>query len=290
MSAHHPSDPEALRFDHFEIRPTERLLLVGGGAVAVGARAFDLLLALAQQRGQLVSKQELLDTVWPGLVVEEHNIAAQISSLRKLLGTPCIATVPGRGYRLTATPAGAPAQTQAAAEGSVQAQPPATPRHHLPEPRTRFIGREAALGDLARLVPQSRLLTLTGIGGSGKTRLALQFARGHAADFADSVWFVDLAPLAEAGRVVAACAAVLEIGKEFEAPSAATVAAHLAERQALIVLDNCEQVQPHWPTRCWRTPGSRASSPPAGSRWASWENSCIRCVRCHCRPPPTSTT
>ena len=74
--------------------------------------------------------------------------------------------------------------------------------HNLPQPRTRFIGREAALADLARLLPQSRLLTLTGIGGCGKTRLALQFARSSTRRFADGVWFVDLTPLKDGKRVV----------------------------------------------------------------------------------------
>src|SRR5882672_67652 len=98
-------DDEPLRFGHFEIRPAERLLRVDGKDADVGARAFDLLLALAQRRGRLITKDELLALVWPGVVVEEHNIATQVSNLRKLLGSHVIATVPGRGYRFTAPPA-----------------------------------------------------------------------------------------------------------------------------------------------------------------------------------------
>ena len=77
---------ETLRFGHFELHPAERVLRVRGEPVALGGRAFDLLLALAQRHERLVTKQELLDLVWPGLVVEEHNIATQIGNLRKLLG------------------------------------------------------------------------------------------------------------------------------------------------------------------------------------------------------------
>jgi len=99
-------NPEAgnqtLRFGRFEIKPVGRELRVDGVNVAVGARAFDLLLALAQRRGRLVSKQELLDLVRPGVVVEEHNIAARMSMLRKWLGPGVISTVPGRGCRFTA--------------------------------------------------------------------------------------------------------------------------------------------------------------------------------------------
>lgn len=229
-----PATDEPLRFGRFEIRPAERALLVDGCSAAVGARAFDLLLALAQRRERLVGKQELLDLVWPGVVVEEHNIAAHISSLRKLLGAQVIATVPGRGYQFVAKPDAASPVQPAGAGPSV---------HNLPEQRTRFIGREAALADLERLVPQSRLVTLTGIGGSGKTRLALQFARQQLAKFADGVWFIDLAPLRESVRVLGTCAAALGLDKAPETELAQRLAAHLAEREALIVLDNCEQVR-----------------------------------------------
>src|SRR5262245_7858147 len=92
----------ALRFGRLEISPAERVLRVDGHPAALGARAFDLLLALAQRRDRLVTRQELLDLVWPGVVVEEHNITTQISNLRKILGPHMIATVPGHGYRLTA--------------------------------------------------------------------------------------------------------------------------------------------------------------------------------------------
>jgi DNA-binding winged helix-turn-helix (wHTH) protein len=101
-----PEDPadRLLRFGRFEISPAERLVRVDRRPVALGARAFDLILTLARRRERVVAKQELLDQVWPGVVVEEHNIAAQISTLRKLLGAGAIATIPGRGYELTAAP------------------------------------------------------------------------------------------------------------------------------------------------------------------------------------------
>lgn len=220
-----------MRFGRFEIDPAERVLRIDGKNAIVGARAFDLLLALAERRGQLVSKQELLEIVWPGVVVEEHNIAAQMSTLRKLLGPDVIATVAGRGYRFAAAPGGAPLRTDGL---------PA--RHNLPESRTRFIGREAALADLARVVPQSRLTTLIGIGGSGKTRLALQFARDQIDAFEGGVWFVDLAPLDSAQRVAGACVAALGLSERSEPALADRIAAHLTERNALLVLDNCEHV------------------------------------------------
>ena len=102
LSAPSANADAPLRFREFELHPNERMLRVNGEPMALGSRAFDLLLALAQRHGRLVTKQELLDLVWPGVVVEEHNIATHISTLRKLLGARAVATVPGQGYRLTA--------------------------------------------------------------------------------------------------------------------------------------------------------------------------------------------
>ena len=230
---------EPLHFDHFELHPAERMLRVRGEPVSVGSRAFDLLLVLAQRHERLVTKQELLDLVWPGLVVEEHNIATQIGNLRKLLGARTIATLPGYGYRLTATPRRSASVPGAPAAAS--STPP--PRHNLPDPRTRFIGREAALQSLARLVSSTRLLTLTGIGGCGKTRLALRFAQQQLDAFADGVWFVDLAPLHDAERVAPACAAVLGLREEGDVPLTRRLCEHMAARRLLLLLDNCEHVR-----------------------------------------------
>ncbi len=227
-----------LRFSHFELHPAERMLRVRGETVALGSRAFDVLLALAQRHERLVTKQELLDLVWPGLVVEEHNVATQISTLRKLLGASAITTLPGYGYRLTAVRDALPA-SPAAPPARSSAEPA---RHNLPQSRTRFIGREAALADIARLLPTTRLLTLTGIGGCGKTRLALQFAQEQLTAFADGVWFVDLAPLKDTQRVSAAGAAVLGVREEGDRPLLERLLEHLGPRHILLVLDNCEHL------------------------------------------------
>lgn len=89
------------RFGQFELNPTTRALLADGKAVALGPRAFDVLLALIERRERLVTKNELLELAWPGLVVEENNLQVQISALRKLLGPQSITTIPGLGYRFT---------------------------------------------------------------------------------------------------------------------------------------------------------------------------------------------
>ena len=106
-----------------ELRPNERRLLVHGNAVPLGARAFDLLLALLEQRERVVSKEELLDRVWPGVEVEENNLTVQISALRKVLGVDAIATVTGRGYRLALAVEGPPEPSTAAPTASTRESP-----------------------------------------------------------------------------------------------------------------------------------------------------------------------
>src|SRR5437016_6283704 len=90
------------RFDRFELDSATRQLLADGQPVVLGARALDILLTLIERRERLVTKDELLELVWPGLVVEENNLQVQISALRKVLGAQTIATISGRGYRFAA--------------------------------------------------------------------------------------------------------------------------------------------------------------------------------------------
>lgn len=89
------------RFGRYEVRPAERALLVDGKPVELGTRAFDVLQALIAHHDRVVTKDELLDAAWPGLIVEENNLQVQVSTLRKLLGAQAIATIAGRGYQFT---------------------------------------------------------------------------------------------------------------------------------------------------------------------------------------------
>jgi TolB-like protein len=96
-------DTEAYCFGSFRLLPRRRALLHGGAPVQLGSRAFDLLRALVKRQGRLATKDELLAEVWPGTTVEENNLAAQVSALRKVLAADpdsaaCLHTVPGRGY------------------------------------------------------------------------------------------------------------------------------------------------------------------------------------------------
>ena len=109
--------PFTRRHGRLTLQPAQRRLIVDGEPVKIGARAFDLLAALIERRERVVTKDELLELVWPGVIVEEANLHVQISGLRKLVGPGAIATVPGRGYQFvepdTAKPAAAPLAAQA---------------------------------------------------------------------------------------------------------------------------------------------------------------------------------
>lgn len=115
--------PDPYVFGRFELRSSARQLRVDGQPAALGSRAFDLLSALVERRDRVVSKGELLDLVWPGLVVEENNLQVHVSALRKLLGAQVIATVPGRGYRFTPPTEGAAPAPAAVAVAPAAATP-----------------------------------------------------------------------------------------------------------------------------------------------------------------------
>lgn len=227
-----PTMASAYRFGSFEMRPNQRQLLADGRPVVLGDRAFDVLLALVERAGQLVTKDELLTQVWPNLVVEENNLQVQVSTLRKVLGTGAIATVAGRGYRLTLDIS--PATESSSAH--------VAKRNNLPQLLTSFIGHADDLDEYAILLGETRLLTLSGIGGCGKTRLAIELAERALPSFPDGVCYVDLAPLLDAERVALTVAAMLEIREENDRPIVDTLCDRLASRQMLLVLDNCEHL------------------------------------------------
>lgn len=246
-----------LTFRHMEIRTAQRQLLVQGRSVALGARAFDLLEALARRAGQLVSKNELLDLVWPDTIVEENNLAAQVSQLRKALGPEVIATVPGRGYRFAALGPPLPATigrpaleagpgVSVTGESVIRAGAETSPplRTRLPEGLPTLIGRQADLARLGALVEEHRLVTLVGAGGTGKTRLAVALLGGlidHLDRFPHRVCWVDLGPVNAPGRVPELMAAALGVPLRAGAPLAALVSA-LAPMKLLMALDNAEHL------------------------------------------------
>ncbi len=221
------------RFDRFELQPQQRRLTADGKPVSLVPRAFDLLVALVERGGGLATKEELLARVWPKLVVEEGNLAVQISALRKVLGSGAIETVSGHGYRFTLS--------VTAVESSPS--PAIAPRRdNLPHQPTSFVGRERELAETQGLLAATRLLTLAGVGGIGKTRLSLQLAASVHDGYADGVWFVELAPLSGARLVAQAVASVLGVVEESGRPVLASLTRHIRDRELLLILDNCEHL------------------------------------------------
>lgn len=217
---------DRFRFGRFELHRTERRLLVDGAPAGLGARSFDLLLALVERPGRTVSKSELLDEVWPGLVVEEANVQVQVSALRKVLGHDTIATIGGVGYRL-----------------AVPVDSFDSPPHHaLPAERNSFIGREAVLQTARGHLGHSRLLTLVGMGGIGKTRLAMRLAETAGPGFRHGARWTDLAPLTSAESLETALADALGCRLQGQGGPLAALVAHCQGSDMLLVLDNCEHL------------------------------------------------
>ena len=240
MVPNEPAAPHAappLRFgpaQRFELQPAERRLLVDGRPAALGRRALDLLIVLAAQPDHLLTKHELLDRVWPGLVVEEANLQMQISNLRKVLGGETIATVPGRGYRFTATVHSA--DMAAPVSAPPMASTPATAARAATH---RLIGRD---DDLARVETLLRrgggCVTLVGTSGVGKTSLA----RAAAARWPGRIAWVDLAALSQGSEVAGAVARALELNLGGDDHAAAQLVAALQGQTLLLVLDNAEHL------------------------------------------------
>jgi predicted ATPase/class 3 adenylate cyclase len=115
-------------------------------------------------------------------------------------------------------------------------------RNNLPAQVSSFIGREGELAEVRRLIGTSRLVTLTGSGGAGKTRLGLQAAAGLLDGSGDGVWFVDLAPCRDADLIAPTVAGVLGVLAEPEQPLTAALAAAIGDRSLLVLLDNCEHL------------------------------------------------
>jgi predicted ATPase/DNA-binding CsgD family transcriptional regulator len=115
-------------------------------------------------------------------------------------------------------------------------------QHNLPASLTSFVGRESEMLEARRLLSMTRLLTLNGAGGCGKTRLALEVARDLVGTYPDGVWLVELAPLADPALVPQAVATALGVREQPDRPLAQTLAGYLESRQTLLVLDNCEHL------------------------------------------------
>src|SRR6202795_2315976 len=230
--------------DQWEIDLGRRELRSHGIPVPLGGRAFEIVTVLVQSATELVTKDHMMERVWPGAVVGEGTLHVHISAVRKALGQDraMLKTVTGRGYRLLGswTPQQREA-TAAAVYSSLTRTSRAPPPNNFPPLITRLIGRAAAAQFVRDLVSAYRVVTLTGPGGIGKTSLAIKAVRYLLPDFEDGGWLVELASLSDPGLVPSTVASTLGLKLAGEI-SAGSVARAVGGRDLLLVLDNCEHV------------------------------------------------
>src|SRR6185369_17164430 len=141
--------------------------------VPIGSRAFEILEKLAGCAGHLVTKDDLIGSVWSGLTVEDNTLQVHVSAVRKALGEDRnrLKTISGRGYSLAGTWRSGHLDHSAAAPVTVPADAPFS--SNLPSFRAPLIGREDCLSQLADVLSAYRAVTLVGPGGIGKTKLAI---------------------------------------------------------------------------------------------------------------------
>jgi predicted ATPase/DNA-binding winged helix-turn-helix (wHTH) protein len=230
--------------DQWEIDLGRRELRSRGIPVPLGGRAFEVVTVLVQSASEFVTKDHLMERVWPGAIVGEGTLHVHISAVRKALGPDrgLLKTASGRGYRLLGN--WTPQQREATAApvySSLTRTPGAPPANNFPPLITRLIGRAAACQFVRDLVSAYRVVTLTGPGGIGKTSLAIKAVRYLLPDFEDGGWLVELASLSDPRLVPSTVASTLglKLAGEISVESAARV---VGGRHLVLVLDNCEHV------------------------------------------------
>src|SRR6516162_2799081 len=234
--------PASFEFGRFRILLQRREVFADGRSMELGGRAFDVLVALIEANGAVVSKDELLSRVWPDRIVEDNNLHAQIKALRKAFSDrDLIRTIVGRGYQFRGEVHAGPATWSEQAGPGAASDPPRAPTN-LPAPTSGLIGRDVEVGEVIRLLADHRFVTLTGTGGIGKTRLALEVARHLLPQFADGVWVAELAPLSDPQLVPVTVATALGLELAAGVVSPERIAAALGSKHIILVLDNCEHV------------------------------------------------
>jgi len=229
---------QTLLFGPYSLHRSQKMLKKGDERLQLGSRAMTLLIALVDRAGEVVSKKELMQTVWPNTVVEQNNLRVHLTMIRKVLddadGTRYIINVAGRGYSFIAPitllrESEVPSSTQIQERGE-----------DLPQPNTRVVGRDEAIARVLENMSRRRLVTISGPGGVGKTTVALAVARLLCPPY-EQVRFVELARTEDPLLIPFALATALGIAAPAR-NATATLIAYLKDQEILIVLDNCEHV------------------------------------------------
>lgn len=256
-------------FAEFEVDAAKRRLLKNAQTLSLNPKAFDLLLVLIENRGHIVTKEELLDKVWANQFVEENNLTVHISALRKIFGErkgehQFIVTIPGKGYKFVhdvrlpldeleapnffeeSHPQKANSNTNYSNDSVAGKKALLLAAPNLFERGESLIGRTREIAEIKNLLRQDDigLVTLTGAGGTGKTSLARAVAAELEKDFADGVFFVELAAASEPELVASAIAQTINLTESSGKSLFESIKEFLRERRVLLVLDNFEQVLP----------------------------------------------
>lgn len=217
-----------------------------GVPLRVGTRAFDILELLISCPGRLVSKDEILQRVWPDTVVEENNLQVHVSALRKALGDDrdLIRTIPGRGYMLVGSEEDAAlamvcGPEDAVPEGAFDCA--MLRKSDLPH-NVALIGREAALDEVCEALLDDALVSLVGAGGIGKTSLAVAVAHHLSLIESLHVCFVPLAHVGGPEHIVESLAFALDLLVLPGQSLIESVVEHLDQQNRLLILDNCEHL------------------------------------------------
>lgn len=231
-------------FGAFTLWENQRRLERAGQPVHLGPRTFDLLLQLMRHAGKPISREQLLSTVWQGVVVEEASVRVHMSLLRKALGAPgssdgCtewITTIPRRGYLFAGAvhrEHGDPATVERACKGPVLV--------HLPVRLDPLLGREHDVSTVLNALDNQRLVTIVGPGGIGKTSIAIRAAEHLQSRQTTRIAFADLAPLISSGHVRGTVIRALGVAADLPDPIQ-VIAQILAGHDVLLLIDNCEHV------------------------------------------------
>ncbi|MGY4469994.1 DNA-binding winged helix-turn-helix (wHTH) protein [Bradyrhizobium sp. LB9.1b] len=229
---------EIFVFGPFRLDPSRRLIERDGGPLQLSGRAFDILLALVRQAGNVVSKTDLIAKAWPGTEVEENILRVHVAALRKALGdgndgVRYLSTVSGQGYCFVAA-VSHPEQRQSAPTDPVYV-------HNLPAPPRQMVGREQAIQDISEKLRAQRFVTVVGPGGIGKTTVVVSAGHALLDEFVGHVHFVDLGKTGNAAPVPAIVASSLGLLIRSNDPTS-NLAAFLRNRRMLLILDCCEPV------------------------------------------------
>ena len=245
---HASSDDESgqvYRFGEAELDVSARELRIKGKRATLGPRGVALLRMLIDLRRGAVSKHELLDTVWRGVIVEENNLQVQISTLRKLLGPQAIATIPGRGYRFMLPVEGA-RDEYVEAQPRPSGHPSEAPLHpasgNAPVRPPELYGRREDCAAVQALLERHPLVSIVGAAGIGKTQLGLAVACALAAKAPDGVWVVEFAPVNDPSILVQTIAQSMKLTLPGMREPVEELSMALRDRHALLLVDNCEHL------------------------------------------------